>query len=82
MRSFAVGATQVFQLVRGELELAKAELAEKGKRAGAGAGVVLAWFVVGALVTAAIAGLAVVRPVWLAALIVDRRHRRRAGRPR
>jgi membrane protein len=36
----------------------------------AGAGVVLAWFAVGALVTAAIAGLAVVMPVWLAALIV------------
>ncbi len=67
--------TQLSELVRGELELAKAELAEKGKRAGAGAGmagagVVLAWFAVGALVTAAIAGLAVVLPVWLAALIV------------
>jgi uncharacterized membrane protein YqjE len=67
--------TQLSELVRGELELAKAELAEKGKRAGAGAGmagagVVLAWFAVGALVTAAIAGLAVVMPVWLAALIV------------
>jgi uncharacterized membrane protein YqjE len=67
--------TQLSELVRDELELAKAELAEKGKRAGAGAGiagagVVLAWFAVGALVTAAIAGLAVVLPVWLAALIV------------
>ena len=44
--------TQLSELVRGELA--------KGKRSGAGAGVVLAWF----------AGLAVVLPVWLAALIV------------
>ncbi|MGI5132049.1 phage holin family protein [Pseudonocardia sp. CA-107938] len=67
--------TQLSELMRGELELAKAELAEKGKQAGAGAGMagagaVLGWFGVGALVTAAIAGLAVVLPVWLSALIV------------
>ncbi len=68
-------STQVSELVRGELELARAELTEKGKKAGAGAGMagagaVLAWFAVGALVAAAIAGLAVVLPVWLSAIVV------------
>lgn len=67
--------TQVTELVRGELEVAKTELATKGKRAGVGAGLagaggVVALFGVGALVTAAIAGLALVLPVWAAALIV------------
>jgi uncharacterized membrane protein YqjE len=68
-------SAQLSELVRGELELAKAELTDKGKKAGVGAGLaggaaVLAWFGVGALVAAAIAGLAVVLDVWLAALIV------------
>lgn len=68
-------STQVSELVRGELELARAELTDKGRKAGAGAGLagvgaVLAWFAVGALVTAAIAGLAVVMPVWLSAIVV------------
>lgn len=67
--------TQVSELVRGELELAKTELAAKGKRAGVGAGLagaggVVALFGVGALVAAAIAALALVLPVWAAALIV------------
>jgi uncharacterized membrane protein YqjE len=67
--------TQVSELVRGELALAKAELAEKGKRAGVGAGLagaggVLALYGLGALVAAVIAALALVLPVWLAALIV------------
>ncbi len=66
---------QVTDLVRGELELAKTELAAKGKRAGVGAGLagaggVVALFGVGALVAAAIAALALVLPVWAAALIV------------
>src|SRR4051794_9535834 len=56
-------STQLSELVRGELELARAELTEKGKRAGAGAGLagaggVVALFGVGALIAAAIAGLA------------------------
>jgi uncharacterized membrane protein YqjE len=68
-------STQISELVRGELALAKAELAEKGKRAGigaglAGAGGVLALYGVGALIAAVIALLALAMPVWLAALIV------------
>jgi uncharacterized membrane protein YqjE len=66
---------QISELVRGELALAKAELAAKGKRAGIGAGLagtagVLALYGVGALITAVIAALALVMDVWLAALIV------------
>lgn len=68
-------SSQVTELVRGELELARAELATKGKRAGVGAGLagaggVVALFGVGALVAAAVAGLATVLDVWLAALVV------------
>lgn len=68
-------STQVTELVRGELQLATAELTAKGKRAGigaglAGAGGVIALFGVGALVAAAIAAIALVTPVWLAAVIV------------
>jgi uncharacterized membrane protein YqjE len=63
------------QLVRDELQLALAELQEKGKRAGIGAGLtgaagVIALFGLGALVIAVIAALALVLPVWAAALIV------------
>jgi hypothetical protein len=68
-------SAQLSELVRRELELARDELTVKGKRAGAGAGLagaaaVVALFGVGALVAAAIAGLATVVPVWLSALIV------------
>jgi hypothetical protein len=68
-------STQLSELFRRELELARTELAAKGKRAGAGAGLagaggVVALFGVGALVAAAVAGLATVVPVWLSALIV------------
>ncbi|GAA3236930.1 phage holin family protein [Pseudonocardia petroleophila] len=68
-------SSQVTDLVRGELELARTELAEKGKRAGVGAGLagaggVVALYGVGALVAAAVAGLSLVLDVWLAALIV------------
>jgi hypothetical protein len=68
-------STQLSELVRRELELARTELAAKGKRAGAGAGLagaggVVALFGAGALVAAAVAGLATVMPVWLSALIV------------
>src|ERR687890_728173 len=63
------------KLVRQELDLAKAELSEKGKRAGAGAGLlggsgVVAWFGAAVLVAAAVLGLAEVMPAWGAALIV------------
>lgn len=66
---------QVARLVRDELALARAEVAAKARHAGAGAGLLgggglLALYGVGALVLAAILGLAVVLPGWLAALIV------------
>jgi hypothetical protein len=62
-------------LVRQELELAKAEMAEKGKRAGLGAGMfggagASALLGLGALSAAAIAALDSAMPLWLAALIV------------
>jgi hypothetical protein len=68
-------STQLSELIRRELELARAELGAKGKRAGAGAGLagaggVVALYGVGALIAAAIAGLAAVVPVWLSALII------------
>lgn len=68
-------SNDVSTLIRDELQLGKLELANKGKQAGLGAGLlggsgVMAWFGVGALVTTAILALAVVLPNWLAALIV------------
>lgn len=67
-------AEQIPQLVRHELRLAQAELKRKGKRIGigvglAGAGGLIALYGLGALVAAAIAALALVLPVWAAALI-------------
>jgi Putative Actinobacterial Holin-X, holin superfamily III len=66
---------QTSRLVRQEVELAKTELAVKGKRAGIGAGMfggagVLGLYATGALVTAAIAALDTAMATWLAALIV------------
>jgi MFS family permease len=66
---------QTTELVRHEVELAKAELREKGKRAGAGAGMfggagALGLYALGALTAAVIAGIAEALPVWAAALIV------------
>jgi uncharacterized membrane protein YqjE len=66
---------QVSTLVRDELALARAELTEKGKRAGVGAGLlggggVLALYGVGALLFTIGALLALAMPAWLAALIV------------
>lgn len=62
-------------LVRDELRLAQLELARKGRYAGLGAGLLgggalFALLGLGALVAAAILGLAVVVPGWAAALIV------------
>ena len=62
-------------LVRQEIELAKAELSEKGKRAGIGAGMfggagVLGLFAIGALTATFILLLATAMDAWLAALIV------------
>ena len=66
---------QATRLVRSEIELAKAELAVKGKQAGIGAGMfggagLFAVFGFAALTTAAIAALATALPTWAAALIV------------
>jgi Putative Actinobacterial Holin-X, holin superfamily III len=66
---------QTTRLVRQELELAKAELQIKGKRAGTGAGMfggagALGLLATGALTAAAIAALDLAMATWLAALIV------------
>jgi uncharacterized membrane protein YqjE len=66
---------QVSTLVRDEMELARVELAAKGKQAGAGAGMlgaagVIALLGAGALVAAAILALATAMKPWLAAVIV------------
>jgi uncharacterized membrane protein YqjE len=62
-------------LVRQEIELAKAELGEKGKKAGLGAGMfggagLFGVFALAALTTCIIAALDTAMPLWLAALIV------------
>lgn len=66
---------QVSTLVRQEVELAKAELTEKGKQAGAGAGMfggaaVAALLMLGSLTAFLILVLAIPLPAWAAALIV------------
>jgi uncharacterized membrane protein YqjE len=66
---------QVSTLARQEVELAKAELAEKGKKAGVGAGMfggaaVAALLMLGSLTTLLILALATALPAWLAALLV------------
>ena len=66
---------QTSRLVRQELELVKAELSVKGKRAGVGAGMfggagLAGLYAVGALVATAIAALSLAMATWLAALIV------------
>lgn len=68
-------STDVSRLVRNELQLAKVELKDKGREAGIGVGLfggagTLALYGVGAMVTAAILGLAHAVPAWLSALIV------------
>jgi uncharacterized membrane protein YqjE len=62
-------------LVRQELDLAKAEMAEKGKKAGKGAGMfggagVVGFLALGALTAALILALDTGMKAWLAALIV------------
>ena len=66
---------QTTRLAQKEIELAKAEMAIKGKRLGMGAGVfsaagLLALLALGALTAAAILALATAVDGWLAALIV------------
>jgi hypothetical protein len=66
---------QTSRLARQEVELAKAELAIKGKRAGIGLGMfggagAFGFYALGALVAAAILGIATALAAWTAALIV------------
>jgi uncharacterized membrane protein YqjE len=66
---------QTSRLAHQEVELAKAELALKGKRFGIGAGMfggagLFGFFALGALTTAAILALSLAVAGWLAALIV------------
>ncbi|AEV84666.1 membrane protein [Actinoplanes sp. SE50] len=68
-------AAQISTLVRDELALARAELTEKGKRAGVGGGLfggagVLALYGLGLLLTLAVVLLDLVLPLWLSVLIV------------
>jgi hypothetical protein len=68
-------ADQASSLAEKEVELAKTELAVKGKRLGVGAGAfgaagLLGLYALGALIAAAILALAIVLDAWLAALIV------------
>ncbi|CAM3446536.1 phage holin family protein [Stackebrandtia soli] len=66
---------QVTRLVKDELALAKAEMANKSKQAGVGVGMfggsgLLAAYGLGVLIAAAVLALTLVWPAWLAALAV------------
>ncbi|MFJ8158201.1 phage holin family protein [Streptomyces sp. NPDC094468] len=66
---------QLTELVRGELRLAQAEMKEKGRHYGKGGGLfggagVVGFLTLQALVATVIAALALVLPVWAAALII------------
>jgi uncharacterized membrane protein len=66
---------QSSRLARQEVELAKAELAVKGKQAGVGAGMfgaagIVGLYALGALIACAILALATAVAAWLSALIV------------
>lgn len=66
---------QLIELIKSEFEQLKTEMLRKLKHAGIGIGLlavaaVFALFAAGVLTAAAILGLAVVLPAWLAALIV------------
>lgn len=68
-------ADETSTLVRQELELAKAEMTEKGKEAGKGAGMfgaagIVGFLALGALTACFIAALDTAMATWLAALIV------------
>ena len=66
---------QIPELVRSEIRLAQAELAEKGKHAGVGVGLfsgagLLALYGLAGLFTTAVIALDLALPLWLSALIV------------
>jgi MFS family permease len=72
-------ASETSTLVRQEIDLAKAEMTDRGKRAGKGAGMlaagaVAALLALGALTAGFIAALDLAMPTWLAALIVTAIH--------
>jgi uncharacterized membrane protein YqjE len=66
---------QMSTLVRDEIRLAQAEMTQKGKKAGIGAGLfggagLVALYGVAALLATVVLALALVMPAWVAALIV------------
>jgi Putative Actinobacterial Holin-X, holin superfamily III len=66
---------QLSSLVRNEARLAQAEVTQKAKKLGVGAGLfggagLMGFFGLAVLISAAVLGLAEVLPAWLAALIV------------
>lgn len=66
---------QASRLVRAEIALAKAELTEKAKKTGIGAGLLVVAlmilvYTVGVLLLAAVYGLGTVWPLWLSALAI------------
>jgi hypothetical protein len=66
---------QATRLVRAEIALAKAELADKAKRSAIGIGLlvvaaVIVLYAIGVLIWAAIIGLAEAWPLWLSALVI------------
>ncbi|MFW6774911.1 phage holin family protein [Nocardioides sp. CPCC 205120] len=68
-------STQTSELVRGEIRLAQAEISQKVKYAGFGAGAfgaaaLIGFFGLGALIATMIIALDLVVPLWLAGLIV------------
>ena len=68
-------SVQIPELVRSELRLAQAELAQKGKRAGIGAGLfgaagLLGFFGAATLIATAVLALSLVLPAWAGALVV------------
>ncbi|GAA1799542.1 phage holin family protein [Actinomadura chokoriensis] len=68
-------AQQVSELMRAELRLAVAELKDKGRHAGTGAGMfggaaLVALYGLAVLLAAAVAAIALALPVWAAALII------------
>ena len=68
-------AQEIPQLVRSEIRLAQAEVAEKGRAVGTGLGMfsaagLLAFLALGTLVAAAVLGLAEALPGWASALVV------------
>ena len=74
-RLIAQATDDISTLIRAEMQLAKDDLAQAGKRVGVGAGLfgaagVVALYGLGVLISAAVLGLANVTEPWLAALVV------------